>query len=124
MTRTHPRGIALLLCSLLAVTACTPDEPAPEEPAGTAAATEAPVDTEVGPATAPGRATMTEDAAARRLVPVSCGDLPRAPTEQEEDWLVEPGPYSGDAFDQTAAVAGVRPSRRGRTRSTRTPSSP
>lgn len=111
MKKTRALSTTVLLASVLAVTACS-DDPSPTEPTQTGTtATDAPTGTstsapDAGPETA--QATTTPDVAAHTLVPVSCGDLPREPTEQEEAWLVEPGPYSGEAFDQPTAVAAVQ----------------
>ena len=39
--------------------------------------------------------------------PVFCGELPRDPTGQEKLWLVEAGTFSGEGFDEEAALAAV-----------------
>ncbi len=39
--------------------------------------------------------------------PISCGELPREPTDLEASLLVEPGAFSGKDFDEDAAVAAV-----------------
>ncbi len=38
---------------------------------------------------------------------VSCNELPREPSEREASLLVEPGAFSGDDFDEDAALAAV-----------------
>lgn len=47
------------------------------------------------------------------LVPVAWPDAPRVLTEAEKEFMVEPGPYAGDAYDLDAVVEAVRAMRPG-----------
>ena len=101
MTRS---GLCAIACLSLLVTACGSIEEdsglAPQIPSTTHAVEET-------PSQGLEESSPSANHSIAKLPPVSCGDLPREPSELEALLLAEPAAFSGDRFDEDAALAAV-----------------
>lgn len=102
-------GVCAIACLSLLIAACGSTEedpgPAPQIPSTTQAVEDAP--SQGIEESSPSGNHSTANHSTATLPPVSCGDLPREPSELEALLLVEPGVFSGDNFDEEAALAAV-----------------